>query len=213
MLSHLAAELGKLCLNDRRERILYAAVEHLVAGGDKAVFSRPYGHKADYRLAAGQLFCLLHAFFGYDERYDPCTAQLVTLFDHEARRTGGDHHIAEGIYGAQALKINEQESVGVGYKLYLALFGRCGVHIPALAYAAQDIRGLILMEHIFVLFPDVNIILADAQEHGDILRSYDMTLAEHCVLGNAFDDLSNVVAQYLSHCVFGFYQFHSCPSK
>ena len=69
------------------------------------------------------------------------------------------------------------------------------------------------LDRIFVLFPDVNIILADAQEHGDILRSYDMTLAEHCVLGNAFDDLSNVVAQYLSHCVFGFYQFHSCPSK
>ena len=213
MLCHLTAELCKLCLNNRREGILYAAVKHLIAGGDKAVFSRPYRNKSNDRLTAGKLFGLLHAFFGYDKRYYSCSAQLVALFDHEARRPCCDHHIAEGIYGAQALEIYEQKSVGIGDQLDLSLFGRCGMHVLALAYATQDIRCLVLVEHIFVLFPDVNIILADAQEHGNILLSYDVALAEHRVLGNAFDDLSNIVAQNLSHCVFGFYQFHSCPSK
>ena len=205
---HLAAEFRKLCLNHRAEGILNAPVEHLVAGRDKTVFPRSHRHKAHYRLVPGKQFCLLHALLCNDKGYDARTAELVALFHHEAGVPCGYHHVTERIYGAKPLKVNEQQTVNIRDKLYLALLGRRRVHILVLADAAEYLRRLVLMEHILVLFPDIDIVLADRQKHRYVLFGDDMPLAEYRVLGHALDYLRDVMAQHMTHCVLGFDKLH-----
>ena len=64
------------------------------------------------------------------------------------------------------------------------------------------------MEHGLVVLPDIDRVLPDTQQHGDIFGPDHMALAEHRVLRNAPDDLGDVVAQDLADRFFGFHQFH-----
>ena len=86
------------------------------------------------------------------------------------------------------------------------------MHVGALAQGAQDLRRVVLMEHVLVVFPDIDVLLTHAEQDGDVLGRDDMALAEHGILGDAPDDLGDVVAQHLSHGLFGFQQLHGvCP--
>ena len=82
------------------------------------------------------------------------------------------------------------------------------MHILVLADAAEYLRRLVLMEHILVLFPDIDIVLADRQKHRYVLFGDDMPLAEYRVLGHALDYLRDVMAQHMTHCVLGFDKLH-----
>ena len=77
-----------------------------------------------------------------------------------------------------------------------------------MAERAQDIRRIVLVQHVFVIFPDVDVLLAHAEQHGDILLADDVPLAEHRVLGHPGDDLGDVVAEHLPDCILYAHQFH-----
>ena len=64
------------------------------------------------------------------------------------------------------------------------------------------------MEHAVVVFPDVDVVLAHAEQYGYVLGLDYMTLTEHGVLGDALYYLRNVVTQYHPDRVFSFYELH-----
>ena len=120
----------------------------------------------------------------------------------------GDHHFAQRVDRAQALDIYKQQAVRLGGQLDLALLGRGGAHVLALTDRAQDIRRIVLVQHVFVIFPDVDVLLAHAEQHGDILLADDMALAEYRILGHTGDDLGDIVAEHLPDCILHAHQFH-----
>ena len=78
----------------------------------------------------------------------------------------------------------------------------------ALTQGAQNIGCVVLVQHVLVVFPDVDVLFAHAEQHGDILRADDVPLAEHRVLGDAGNDLGDVVAEHLSDRVLNAQQLH-----
>ena len=70
------------------------------------------------------------------------------------------------------------------------------MHVGPLAQGAQDFRRVVLVEHVLIFFPDIDVLLAHAEQDGDVLRRDDVALAEYGVLGDAPDDLGDIVAQH-----------------
>ena len=76
------------------------------------------------------------------------------------------------------------------------------------AQIAQNGRRVVFVQHVFVLLPNVYMLLAYAEQHRDIFLADDVSLAEHRAFPFAGNDLGNIVAQHLSHGVLSFHQFH-----
>ena len=73
---------------------------------------------------------------------------------------------------------------------------------------AQNLCRFIFMQDIFVLFPDINVFLAHAEQNGNIFLRDDMPFTENRVLGHARDNLRDIMAEYLSDRLGGFNQLH-----
>ena len=125
---------------------------------------------------------------------------------------------AKSINQAMELKMQEVDKVvsQVG-KLVSQM-----TNLPAYAMAARsagltarrfdlilaDSGSFILVEDAGLLLPDVEILFADGEQHGDVLGLDDMALAEAGTLELAGNDLGNIVAEHLAYRVFCFHQFH-----
>ena len=108
--------------------------------------------------------------------------------------------------------IRQQQAILICHQLDLPLLGGGGMHVGPLAQGAQDFRRVVLVEHVLIFFPDIDVLLAHAEQDGDVLRRDDVALAEYGVLGDAPDDLGDIVAQHLSHGLFRLQQLHCvCP--
>ena len=121
---------------------------------------------------------------------------------------GGDHDLVLTVEGVEPLYIHLKQAVDVGDELDLALLHSGTVHMLILAQGLKAEGGLVLMEHPGLALPHIEVLLAHAQQHRDILLGDHMALAEPGVLGNATNDLSQVVAEHMAHCVAGIDQFH-----
>ena len=64
-----------------------------------------------------------------------------------------------------------------------------------------------------VVLPDVYVVLAYAEQHRDVLGLDDVPLAEDHVLGDAPDDLRDIVAESHPYRILGFDQFHINTSE
>ena len=79
--------------------------------------------------------------------------------------------------------IDQKQTVVICNQFNFALFGGGSVHVRALTKCAQDFGRIIFMQHVFVIFPDINMLLADAQKdvykrqvRSSILRAGEMFL-------------------------------------
>ena len=120
-----------------------------------------------------------------------------------------DHDLIETVHSLQPLDVHAKEPVEFRGQLDLALLGGAGAHTVALAQRAQALRRLVFVEHALGLLPDIQRLLAHAQEHRDVLCSYNVALAEAGVLRHAGDDLRHVMTQHMADGIDGFDQFHS----
>ena len=204
----LTAVFRELVHEHGRERILDQPLFDLAAGGHHAEGARPEGEKLQKRVGPCGLARLLHLCLFDHQRDDARAAQLVALFDRETACPGRDHHVAQRVDRAQAFGVHQQQAVCLGGQLDLALLGRGGAHVRALTQGAQNIGCVVLVQHVLVVFPDVDVLFAHAEQHGDILRADDVPLAEHRVLGDAGNDLGDVVAEHLSDRVLNAQQLH-----
>ena len=135
---------------------------------------------------------------------------LSPFFDDKAAGPGRDHHIAQRVHGAQPLHVDQEEAVDIGDQLDLALLRLGGVHVLAHAQIAQDLRRLVLVEHVLVVLPNIDMVLAHAQQHRHVLRPDDVSLAEDRPLFLVLDDLGDVVAEHMPDGFFGLHQLHGC---
>ena len=79
----------------------------------------------------------------------------------------------------------------------------------ALAERSQPVGGFVFVEGVFVDFPDVKVILAHREQHGNIRFSHNVAFAELRVLHLAGNDAREVVAEDMPHGVFRIDQLHA----
>ena len=95
------------------------------------------------------------------------------------------------------LQVHNKQPVASGNQLDLTLLRLGCVHIVPLADLPQDICGIIFVEHCLIIFPDVQMILAHAEQHRDILFSDNMPFPKHRIFGYARNNLGDVMAEDL----------------
>lgn len=121
---------------------------------------------------------------------------------------GGDHHLGRAVDGQQGVAVNLEKAVAVGDEFDLALLRLSAVDVFARGSFIQQGGGFVLVEDAGLLLPDVEILFADGEQHGDVLGLDDMALAEAGTLELAGNDLGNIVAEHLPCRVFGADEFH-----
>ena len=213
VLLHLTAELRHFRLDDRREGILDAPVEDFVPGGHQAVLLRLHRDQAHDGLSARGLLCRFHALLLDHQRDHTGAAELVALLHHEAGGPCRDHHVPQGVHRPQPLKIHKEQAVHVGDQLDLAFLRLSCRHVRVHADIPQDIGRVVFVEHGLVVFPDIDRILAHAQQHRHIFRPDHMAFAKHRVFGHTADNLGNIMTQDLTDSVLGFHQLHGVSSR
>ena len=109
--------------------------------------------------------------------------------------TRGNHHLAEAVDRPHSGAVDLQKTVTFGKQTDLSLFDFSAAGILALAQGAENFRGFIFMEGIFVIFPDVEIIFPEAEEDGNVFLRHDMPLSESGVFCDASDNLCDIMAQ------------------
>ena len=127
---------------------------------------------------------------------------------HGIGMAGGDHDVVLSVDGVEPLYIHPEEPVAVGDELNFAFLDGGGVHMFVLAQGPQVLGGLVLVEQSFGLLPDVQVLLAHGEEYRDVLLRDYMALAEAGVLGDAPDNLRQVVAEHMPYRVPGVNESH-----
>ena len=210
MRRHGTAVFSELFHNDIGKCVLYQTLCDLTARCHNAKGFFLERIQLNERLLARRFFCPLHFFLFNDQRDDARAAQLLAFFDDKAGGSRGNHHFAKTVDAAQAVQINHEQAIYVRNQLHFSLFGFRSVHMLALTNGAQNIRRIVLVQHIFVVFPDVNMLFSHTEQNGNVLFLDNMSLAEHGIFRHALDNLRDVMTQHLSDCIFGSYQLHVC---
>ena len=86
------------------------------------------------------------------------------------------------------------------------------VALPEGAELPQDLGCIILMQDRIIVFPDINMILADGKQHRDISLRDHMPLAKYGILCHTFYDLRDVMAENLSDGIHSFHFLHTAYS-
>ena len=97
-------------------------------------------------------------------------------------------------------------------QLDLALFRLTADHVLLTAQGQQPLRRVIFVDHARSHLPDIQVLLAHAQQHGNIVLCDDVALAEPGVLILILDDLSHIVAQHVAHGLLCSDQLHFSTS-
>ena len=207
----LHAKLCQLRFNNRRERILDASVENLAARRQHSRTLNFIRQKLEQRLSTAQLLYTLHFFLFNDQGNYARTAQLISLVHRRVAMTCSNHHLAKAVDELQALAVHLEQAVHSRRQLNLAFLHGGLAHALALAQVDENPCRVIFVQHAFVCLPHVKMLLTNRKQHGNILRLHDMSLAEHCVLRHALDNLRQVMTQNAAYCVLSSYQLH-CSS-
>ena len=190
------------------EAVLDEALFHLAAGGDDGGGLLDVGEESQEGLVPGGLLGLLEFLLRDDQGDDPHPGQLIAFMDGGIAMAGGDHDLLLGVHGDKAGGIHQEEAVDGGGELDLALLGLAAVHVFIDGESAEALRGVVLVEHAGGHLPDVEVLLAHAEQHGNVLLRHDVALAEARVLILVLDDLRHVVAEHMAHRVLGFDKSH-----
>ena len=208
MLRHGDAVGRQLVHNHGGKAVLNQPAGHLAAGGDKAAgLQLPGGEAQDGGVPRPGLHCL-QLVLSDDQRDDAGARQLVPPADRRVGVAGGDHDLVLAVEGVEPLHVHLEQAVAVGDELDFALLHRRGVHVLVLAQGPQPLRRLVLVEHARRLLPHVQVLLAHGEQDGDVLLPDHMALAEPGVLGDAGDDLGQIVAEHVPHRAAGVNQLH-----
>ena len=105
--------------------------------------------------------------------------------------------------------IHPEQAVAGGFQFDFALFYLAAGHVLLSAESQQPLRRVVFVHHAGGHLPDVKVLLAHGEQHGDVLLRNDVPLAEPGVLVLVLDDLGHVVAQYLAHGVLRADQLHA----
>ena len=116
-------------------------------------------------------------------------------------RDGCNHHIRDVIHRIECILAHLEHARHRRGQLNLAFLRLARRHILTLAEIPQNRCGIVLVQHILIVLPDVDMLLADTQQHLDILRADHIALAESRPLALTAYDLRDIVAEHHPHCV------------
>ena len=77
--------------------------------------------------------------------------------------TSGNHHLAKAVHQLQTLAVHLKQAVCGSTELDFALLDLGFIHIFIFADVAEDASSIVFVEHIFVSFPHVKVLLADGK--------------------------------------------------
>ena len=164
-----------------------------------------------YPVLSGYFSDRFHLLFFDHKRNHPGACHLISLFYRGISVSAGDHHLPEAVDFSQEGSVDLEQAIHIRDQLDLAFLGGCRVHISPVTDLIQNPGRLILVQHRLVLFPDIEMFLAHRKKDGDILLRYHMTLAEYSILGDAADNLRNIMTQYMADCILCSDQLHDNP--
>ena len=113
--------------------------------------------------------------------------------------TGGDHHVLPGVDSDEPLAVHPEQAVAGGSQLDLALLRLTADHVLLTTQGQQPLRRIVFVDHARSHLPDIQVLLAHAQENGNIVLCDDVALAEPGVLILVLDDLAHIMAQHVAH--------------
>jgi len=205
---HLTAIHRQLLLEDGGKLVLNAALEHLAAGGDNGKLLLVEGQHVQDGLRPGSSLHGLHLLLLNDQRDDAGTSQLGSLFHRQVAVDRGDHHLGSAVHCQQGSAVDLEQTVAVSDQFDLALPGLGAVDVLTGSGLVEQGGSLVLVEDAGLFLPDIEVFLADAQQHRNILGLNDVALFEASPLELTRDDLGDIVAEHLPCRVFGTDQFH-----
>ena len=199
MLIHLQPEGAQLCIDHGRERILDAPMEHLRARRHHADLHLLIRQNPQHRLSARRLTHPLHHRLVDDERDHAHPCELCPRLDRHVLRNRRNHDILDVVDGIERILVHLEHTCRRRGQLYLALARLTCRHVLILTDITQDRRRIVLMQQIRIVLPDKDMLFANAQKNGNILRTDHIALAEACALSLPAHNLCNVVAEHHPH--------------
>ncbi len=193
----LDAKLLNLFFYDGREPVLNKPVKYFASSRKDRRFFQFKGKDLKNRGARGNGLCPFHLFLLNDERNHAGPCDLIALFYRSISMPGGDHHFSQAVDGGKPFSVHLQEAVTVRNELDLPLAHTCRMHICPRADFIKDPSGFILVEHIFIFFPYVKMLLAYAEEDRNVLFCNNMALFKSGSLIFSGDDLRHIVTQHM----------------
>ncbi len=140
---------------------------------------------------------------------DPGAGELVPCPDPGVRMTGRDHDFIGIVQQVQTLDINQKQPVAVRPQLNFAFLGLRAGHMLSLAEICKTFGSFILVEGMFVPFPNEQPVLAHRQQNRNILFRDDVALAELRVLHLAGDNSRQVMAEHMPDRMDRLYACHT----
>ena len=199
MLVHLQSEGAQLCINHGRKRILDAPVKHLRARRHHADLHLLIRQNPQQGLCSRRLTYPLHHRLVDDERDHTHPRELRPRLDGHVLRDGRNHHILDLVHSVKRILVHLEHARRRRCQLDLSFLRLACRHVLILTDVAQNRRCVVLMQQVGVVFPDIDVFLADAQKDRDILRTDHIALAEACALAFPAHNLRNVVAEHHPH--------------
>ena len=211
MLVHTQPERAQLTVKHGRERVLDAPMEHLGACRHDADFHFSVWQKAQQRLIARRNAYLFHNSFFNHKRDDAHPCELCPRLHRIMLRDRRDHHVVDVVHRVKTLLVELKNAVDRRLQLDLALFRLARRHVLVLTKIAQDRRRIVLVQHPLVLFPHIEMLLAQPQEHGNVVQPDHIALAEPRALRPAAHNLGNVMAKRHTDRILHTHLTHSLP--
>ena len=199
---------SQLLLHHRGKAVLNKSLGHLAACGNHPAGVYFPGSQREDRGISCPLLHPAQPFLFNDQRDNPGARQLIPTVYRGIGVASGDDDGIIVVDGLQSGYIHLEQAVTVGQQLDFPLLHRSGGHVLVAAQPAQTLRRFVFMEHSLLLLPHVEVLFAHGQQHRDVLRGDDVALAEPGILGDAGDDLGQVMAQHMAHCLTSFNEFH-----
>ena len=212
MLVYLQSERAQFAVNDGRKGVLDASVKDLRARRHNADLHLSIGKNAQQRLGTCRITHLFHSALVNDERNHAHPCELRPRLYGIVLRDRRDHHIRDVVHRIECILAHLEHAVHRRCQFDLAFLRLARRHVFTLTEITQNRCRIVLVQHILVILPDVNMLLANAQQHLNILSADHIALAESRSLALPSHDLRNVVAEHHPYCVLNANLPHS-PSR
>ena len=199
MLVYLQSKRAQFAVNDGRKGVLDASVKDLRARRHNADLHFSVWQNAQQGLRARRFAHRFHNILCNDERNDAHPCELRARLDGEVLCDRRNHHVRDVVHSVERILIYLEHARDRRCQLNLTFLRLARRHVFTLAKISQNRRRIVLVQHIFVIFPDVNMLLTEPQQHLDILGANHIALAKPRALALSAHNLRDVVAEDHPH--------------
>ena len=153
----------------------------------------------------------------YYQRNNTSSRKRGSLLNCNIAATSSNHNLVDRINSIESLRIKLKNTVNCCGNSELSLMGLFGYKaILAMAKCCHTICRIVFMKLVVSQLPHIKMLFAHAKQYRDISLFYYVTLlkahalkARLVVSALARNNLSHIVTQYMSYCIFCSNLFHA----